>query len=137
MEAKNENIESDENEILKELLLKEEDVLKKLKDLVVKSKKFFMIEQATGNVVFSSGLKLGNKDKIALLLVGRYFGSKLKILSKGPINIAEMNRLLGIPKTTLSKPLGILINEGKICRNDASEYAVVFHRVEEILNSIK
>ena len=86
METKSEN-ESSENEILKELLLKEEDVLSKLKDLVVKSKKFFMIEQATGNVVFSSGLKLRNKEKIALLLVSRYFGSKLKIISKEFINL--------------------------------------------------
>ena len=137
METKNEDIKSAEEDILRELLLKEEDVLKKMKDLVGKSKKFFMIEQTTGNVVFSSGQNLSIKDKINLLLVGRYFAAKLRVLSKEPLTVTEMAKLLGKPKTTLSKPLGQLISEGKIGKNANSEYSVVYHRIEEILNSIK
>lgn len=130
--------ESDaEKEILNELLLKEEDVLKKLKDLVTLSKKYFMIEQNTGNVVFSKTTKLSNRDKIQLLLIGRYFASRLKILTKESINIADLSRLLDVPKTTLSAPLGSLVNEGFVNKNSDSEYSIIFHKIEGVLQGIK
>lgn len=130
--------ESDaEKEILNELLLKEEDVLKKLKDLVAISKKYFMIEQNTGHIVFSKTLKLSNREKIELLLIGRYFASRLKIITKEAISIAELSKLLDVPKTTLSAPLGTLINAGYVNKNADSEYSITFHKIEAILQSKK
>ena len=126
-----------EKEILNELLLKEEDVLKKLKELVAISKKYFMIEHNTGNVVFSKTLRLSNREKIELLLIGRYFASRLKVITKEAISIAELSKLLDVPKTTLSAPLGTLINEGHVNKNADSEYSIIFHKIETILQSKK
>jgi hypothetical protein len=136
MQEQNNDLNS-EKEILKDLLLKEEDVLLKLKDLVNISKKYFMIEQNTGNIIFSKTAKLGNREKIELLLIGRYFASRLKVINKEQLNISELSTLLGIQNTSLSKPLGILISDGYVNKNNNSEYSIVFHKIEEILQYLK
>lgn len=131
------NAQESEKEILRDLVLKEENVIGKLKELVSLSKKFFMIEEKTGNIVLSNDIKLKNKDKITLFLIGRYFAFKLGLIDKQPLTIAELSEQLQIPKTTLSAPLGELVSEVKVRKDQDLSYSIVYHKIEEILKSIQ
>lgn len=121
-------------EILKELLLTEEDTLKKLRVLIDKTKTLVKIDQKTKKIVISSGYNFSNPEKILLLLIGRYFSKELGISNTEGIDIQELEEESGIIKTTLSKPLGGLLYSGYIGQDNEKRYFVHHYRIEEIVN---
>jgi hypothetical protein len=121
--------ENKEKEILEGLFLKEEDTLKELKSLVDMSKSCFKVEQETSNVVLNRNVSWSNKDKVVLLLIGKYFANRMTIVESPGIDIAGTSAQLGIPKTTLSGPLGDLIKNGTIQKNDSGEYSIKYHQM--------
>jgi hypothetical protein len=121
-------------EILKELLLTEEDTLTKLRVLIDKTKTLVKIDQKTNKIVISSEYLFSNPEKILLLLIGRYFSKELGISNTEGTDIQELEKESGIKKTTLSKPLGGLSNSGYIGQDNGKRYFVHHYKIEEIVN---
>ncbi|MCP8305037.1 MAG: hypothetical protein H3Z50_06200, partial [archaeon] len=121
----------DKKEILKELLLTEEDILKKLKMLIDKTKVFVKIDQKTSKIVLSSKFDFSNLEKILLFLIGKYFSKELSISDKESMNIQELEKESGIKKTTLSKPLGVLLYSDYIGKDNEKRYFIQHYKIEE------
>ena len=79
-----------EKEILKKLLVDEEDILKDLSELVGKAKNIFVIERSTGKIFFKNFGKLTDPQRITALLVGRYFAEKLDIIDDDSMGVSEI-----------------------------------------------
>jgi len=133
-----EDFEKRKKEILSELVKSENETLDNLKNLVTKTKPFFFIEGGTGKVILSRDIGLKIADRILLLLIGKYFAFNLDILTEKSLDINKISEELGgIPKTTLSKPLGILVNKNLI-RKPAEDglYEITHYFIEDILNDM-
>lgn len=130
--------EQKKREILKDLFVSEQDTLDELKELVNLSKPLFKIEKETGKLVFSETTNANsrNKDKLVLLLIGRYLAKVMGVVTDDGMQIAAMSEQLGIPKTTLSGPLGELVSEDIIRKNDQSFYSIVHHKIKPALMSL-
>src|SRR2546422_202486 len=101
---------TEEQEILKKLLVDEKDLIKDMPSIVEKVREVFVIENRTGRVIFINIEALSDSQRISALLLGRYFAQKLALIDFYPIGVAEMANQLGRPKTALSGPLKDLIN---------------------------
>jgi len=130
------NEQKDEKEILRELLLTEEDTVKKLKVLIDKTKAIIKIDQKTKKIVFSSDFECTNTEKVLLHLIGKYFCKELSLCENIGSDVKEMEAETGIKKTTLSKPLGGLLYSGYIGQDSEKKYFVNHYKIEDIVNSI-
>ena len=126
----------DKKEILKELLLSEEDTQKKLKALIDKTKHLLKIDQKTNAIVISSEFAFLNPEKILLFLIGRYYSKELGMSENERMDILELEKESRIKKTTLSKPLGGLLYSGYIGQDNEKRYFVHHYKIEEIINSL-
>lgn len=126
---------SDEKEILKKLLVDENQVIKDLAELVDKAKDVFVIEKNSGKVIFNEFGKLTDPQRICALLIGRYFAEKLEVLKDSSLGISEIANELGRPKTALSGPMKDLVKKGYAEKLSNRKYAIAYHRIKEILNS--
>ncbi len=132
----NDELTKRKKEILSGLMLKEEDTLDELSELVELSKNSFKIEKETGKVIFNRNLRLANREKITLLLCGRYFAKESGLLNEDGINISDISKELSVPTTTLSAPLGELVRDGTIRKTDDGLYKVVHHQIKSVLSDI-
>ncbi len=126
----------DKKEILKELLLSEEDTKKKLKALIDKTKLLLKIDQKTKAIVISSEFDFLNPEKILLFLIGRYYSKELGMSENEKMDIQELEKESRIKKTTLSKPLGLLLHSGYIDQDNEKRYFVHHYKIEGITNSL-
>lgn len=122
-------------EILSKLLISEEETLGELQELVAMATSFIRIEEKSGEVFFTSPKELTNKDKVAFLLIGKYFSNQLEISSDNSCATGVLSKKLNIPSTTLSKPLGQLVDEGIIRRTEDGKYTIVYYKVKAFLQS--
>ena len=129
-----ENLNKDE--ILKELLYTEKDSLQKLKEMVNKTKALVKIDQKSSNIVLNSEFDFSNPEKILLILIGKYFSNEIGLTDKGCLEIQEIEEISKIKKTTLSKPLGVLINSGYVGKNDEKHYFIQHYKIEKAINSL-
>lgn len=127
---------TNEKEILKDILAKEEDVVQNLSQIVKKAKEFFLIEEKSGKTIFKNFSKLKNHQKICALLIGKYFSKRLDIIKDNSMSGSELSDELNIPQTTLSAPLKTLKEDGLIL-NEKNKYRINAHRIEEIIDSFK
>ncbi len=125
---------ADKKEILKELLLTEEDSLAKLKSLIEKTKAIIKIDRKSCKIVISSDFEFSNPEKLLLFLIGRYFSKELGICDKESLDLQELETTTGIKKTTLSKPLGGLVYSGYIGQDKEKKYFVYHYKIEGIIN---
>lgn len=132
----NEHIDQKKKEILGKIFLKEEDTLRELGELVNLSSRLFKIEQESSGVIFDQNVSLSNRDRILLLLVGRYFSKEMGILEYDGLPIADISKQLGIPNTTLSAPLGDLVKKNILRKNENGEYRVVYHQIKNELQRL-
>jgi len=123
-------------EILKELLLSEEDTIKNLKALIHKTKNLVKIDKKTNAIVIPSEFDFLNPEKILLFLIGRYYSKELGMNKNERMNIQELEKESRIKKTTLSKPLGGLLHSGYIGQDNEKRYFVHHYKIEEIINSL-
>jgi len=124
-------------EILKDIILKEEDVLAQLERLVKLAKPFLKIEENTGRVVLSTDFSFTNYEKIFLVLLGKYFAHHSGIIEENIIKIRDISDELGIKVTTLSAPLGRLVVRDRIVdKPQADSYRVNPHKIEATLKEI-
>lgn len=123
----------DEKEILRDLVVSEEDIIKNLVELVKKTKNIFAIEDKTGKIIFKNFSDLKNHEKICAILIGKYFAKKLEFIKDECMSISEISNELKIPQTTLSAPLKKVVDKGYVLKDD-TKYATNHHRIEESIN---
>lgn len=124
-------------EILRQIISKEEDVLAKLNTLVQLAKAFVRIDENTGRIDFvSENCTLTNYEKIFLALVGKYFARQSGILEDDFVGISDLSDDLGVPVTTLSKPLRRLVQNRIVDKPEKNRYRVNPHRVEARLREL-
>lgn len=126
----------DENEVLKRLVVDEKDVIKILEKHVEEALKYFSIEKPSGRVIFQNFGALTDKKRIAIILLGKYFACKLKLIEDPSLSITDISRELGRPMTTLSKSLGDLVDKGYVEYLSGKKYRISYNRIKEIFDDI-
>lgn len=127
---------AEENEILKKLVVKEKDTIKEMEKLVEEAARFFKIEKPSGRIMFQNFGALTDQQRISIIMLGKYFASKLKIIDNPMLSISDISKELGRPMTTLSRPMKELIDRGFIEKLPGRKYRVAYHRINEILANI-
>ena len=127
---------TDEQEILRKLLVDKKDVIKDMVSIVEKVKEIFVIEKETGRVIFTNISALNDSQRISALLLGRHFALKLELIDFYPLGVSEMAEQLGRPKTALSGPLKELMTKGYVEKLPNKKYGLVYHRIKDISDLI-
>lgn len=128
------NIKTKE-EILKGLIISEEDTKAQLQELVGKTKELFRIEEKTKKVILSPNLTFNNEEKILLYLIGKYFSRELHLVNEDKFKLKEISDDLGVKSTTLSKPLGQACSNGLVLK-EGEFYSIAHYRIKDIVDSI-
>ena len=121
-------------EILRDLVFSKEDTIERLKDLVNKSKSLIGIEQDSGKIIIIKN-NLALKDKVTLLLVGKYFAKELGIINSEKVDFDTMKKELVAESRALSRPIGELIKNNIIYKED-DEYSIKHYQIENCVNRI-
>lgn len=108
--------------------------LKKLKMLIDKTKNLIKIDHKTNKIVVPSEYNLSVPEKVLLFLIGKYFSKELGISKIEGMDIQEIEKESGIKKTTLSKPLGGLLDSGYIEQDNERKYFVHHYQIGKIIN---
>ncbi len=123
----------DEKEILEKMLVDEGDVIKQLASSVEMAKDFFVIEKQTGRIIFKNFGELKDQQRICALLIGKYFASRLGIITENSMGVSEIAKELGRPMTALSGPLKELIKKGYVEKLANRKNIVAYHRITDII----
>jgi len=123
-------------EIVGELLLTEEDTMKKLQSLIEKTKSFVRIDQKANKIVISSEFDFIIIEKILLFLIGKYFSKELGLSETDGMLLKELQKESGIVRSTLTKPLGQLSDSGYIGQDEKKRYFIRHYKIEEVVNSL-
>ena len=127
---------SEESEILKKLVVDEKDIIKELEKLVEAAQKYFRIESPTGKIIFQDFGTLIDKQRVAILLVGKYFAYKLKMIENPAMSISEIAKEIGRPMTALSRHTRELVDKGYVEYLPGKKYRIAYHRIKEIFNEV-
>ena len=127
---------TNENEILNKLVVEEKDVTKEMEKLVEEATKYFKIERPSGRILFQDFGSLSDKQRISIILLGKYFANKLGIINNASMSISEVANDLGRPMTALSGPIKELVTKGFVESLPARKYRIAYHRINEIFNNI-
>ncbi|MFQ5710258.1 MAG: hypothetical protein ACE5GD_00615 [Candidatus Geothermarchaeales archaeon] len=126
----------EKREILKDIILKEEDVLARLQRLVKLAKPFVKIEENTGRTVLSTDFSFTNYEKIFLVLLGKYFAYHYGIIEENTVKLRDISDELEIKVTTLSSPISRLIRDRVINKPQKDTYLINPHKIEATLKKI-
>lgn len=126
----------EENEILKRLVVEEKDITKVMEKLVDEASKHFRIEKPSGRIIFEDFGLLNDKQRIAIVLVGKYFAHRLKIIENPSLSISEIAKELGRPMTALSGNIKELVKNGYVEYLPGKKYRIAYHRIKEIFNEL-
>jgi predicted Rossmann fold nucleotide-binding protein DprA/Smf involved in DNA uptake len=128
----------EENEILKKLVIEEKDIMKELEKMVEEASKYFRIEKPSGRIIFQNFGSLNDKQRIAVVLLGKYFASKpeLNIIKDPSLNISDIAKELGKPVTSLSGDIKELVTKGYVEYLPGKKYRVAYHRIKEIFDDV-
>ncbi len=127
---------TNENEILERLVVDEKDITKEMGKLVEEASKHFKIERPSGRIMFQNFGGLSDKQRIAIILLGKYFASRLKIIENPNLSISEVTKETGRPMTALSGPMKELVTKGYVEYLPGKKYKVAYHRIREILDDV-
>lgn len=125
---------TDESEILKKLVVEEKDVTKEMEKLVEEASKHFRIEKPSGRIIFQNFGALSDRQRIAIVLLGKYFAYRLMLIENPSLSISEIAKELGRPMTTLSGPIKELVTKGYVENLPGRKYRVAYHRMKEIFD---
>ena len=128
-------MEKKESEIISKLYVKEDDVLKQTEQIIAALQPHVGIEPISKKIVIKNE-NLVNRDKIGCYLVAKYFMKKQGLVSDSSADIQELEKELGIVKTTLSAPLKQLVDDRFLDRENG-KYAFKFHKITEFVATIK
>src|SRR5260221_7187384 len=125
---------TDRKEILKALLLSEDDNNERFAELIKKSASLFKINSKSGNIVFEI-MDFSNAEKISLYLIGQYFAHELSLNNGFKKNSSDISKELMIKATTLSAPLGQLTSANYVTIERA-HYFINHYKINTILESL-
>ncbi|MEW5896183.1 MAG: helix-turn-helix domain-containing protein [Nanoarchaeota archaeon] len=127
---------TEENEILKKLVVEEKDITKEMEKLVGEASKHFRIEKPSGKIIFQNFGTLNDKQRIAIVLLGKYFANRLSMIENPSLSISEIAKEIGRPMTTLSGNMKELVNKGYVEYLPGKKYRVAYHRIKEIFDDV-
>jgi len=127
---------SEESEILKKLVVDEKTSTKELEKMVEDAQKYFRIESPSGKILFQDYGLLSDKQRIAVVLVGKYFASRMKMIENPSLSISEVAKELGRPMTTLSGAMKELVTKGYVEYLPGKRYSIAYHRIKEIFTDL-
>lgn len=125
-----------ENEVLMKLVVEEKDVTKELERVVEEASKYFRIEKPSGKIIFQNFGALNDKQRIAIVLLGKYFANRLKMIENPSLSISEISKELGRPMTTLSGNIKELVTKGYIEYLPGKKYRIAYNRIREIVDDL-
>jgi len=124
-------------EILKDLILREEDVLAQLQRIVKLAKPFLRIEEKTGRVVLSDDFQFANSEKIFLFLLGKYLAFHSGITKEAIASMSALSDGISVVRTTLPAPLKRLLDSHIVERPEKDTYRINPHKIESTLQDIR
>jgi hypothetical protein len=126
----------DEKDILQKLVIDEKDVTKDMVKLVEEATKIFRIESPSGKIIFQNFGVLSDKNRLLVILTGKYFANRLDMLENASLSISDMAKELGRPMTTLSGPIRDLVKTGYVENLPGRKYRIAYHRIKEIFDDV-
>lgn len=126
----------EENEILKKLVIEEKDITKELEKMVEEASKYFRIEKPSGKIIFQNFGSLSDKQRIAVVLLGKYVANKLNIIEDSSLSISKIAEELGKPMTSLSGYIRELVTKGYVEYLPGKKYRIAYHRIKEIFDDV-
>lgn len=130
--SKMNNMNEEKLNVLKDLFIDESHTLDDLKRLKDKSQDFFKIEQKTGKILIQHYYGFTVKEKIILLLIGKYFCEEVGY-KKENITSKLISKLLHIQQTSLTAPLGDLVLNNILSKKETS-YTINYYKIENQLD---
>jgi len=126
--------EEEKEEILKELLIDEESILK---ELVSKAKKIFNIDKKTGRVVLLVPKTwLSDRELIILTLAGRYFACRLNLFESDAMTNEELAQELNIAEESVSARISELKRERVVEILSRGKYKIRYTEISGLLDEI-
>ncbi len=125
---------TDEEEILKKLVVEEKDVLRDLTNLVAKASQIFSVEKPSGRIIFKNFGKLNDSQRICAFLAGKYFAVKLGFVQDSAFSVGAIAKELTRPVTALSGPVKELVKKGFIEKLLTKKYLIAHNRLTEIFD---
>ncbi|MCS7120577.1 MAG: hypothetical protein RMJ07_04175 [Nitrososphaerota archaeon] len=104
------------------------------------SEKLVGLVEITDDGPILSRLDLSSRDAICISLLGAYVGNMIGKLPKATLSSAELARIIGKARKTVSNEIPKLLSNGIIERRPDGEYGLTLlgiRRVEEILKVIR
>lgn len=127
----------EETDILQKLVVEEKDIKKEMGKMVEEAQKHFRIEKPSGKVIFQNFGALNDKQRIATLLLGKYFAFQLKMIEDPSLSISDVAKELGRPVTTLSGNMKELVTKGYVeYLSNGKKYRISYHRIKEIFDDV-
>lgn len=133
----NEATETKKKEILGRIFVREEDTLKELEEIVDNSTKHFRINPHSGRMIIFEEHITQIPYKILLLLIGLYLMKHEGARENDLINISQMEKVLDIKKTSLSKPLGNFVKKGYVKKDSLGNYSIEHYQIKRILGELE
>ena len=87
-------------------------------------------------IIFQNFGSLNDKQRIAIVLLGKYFANRLKMVENPSLSISEIAKEIGRPMTTLSGNMKELVTKGYVEYLPGKKYRVAYHRIKEIFDVI-
>jgi len=121
-------------ELFKDLLVTENDLLQ---SAVAKAKDLIGIEEKSGRVILRvSRPSLGQRQVVALYLLGQYFAKQMNKAKSASLSITELEGLTGIDPNTLAGRLSELVKDEWARRLDRARYEINQFSLNAILDDI-
>ena len=125
-------VSGEKEEILKELLIDEEGVLK---ELVNKAKKIFKIDKKSGRtVLLIPKTRLTDRESIILTLIGKYFANKLNLFDSNSMTIEDIAQELNMAKPSVSARIADLKRERVVEMLARGEYRINYTEIGRLLD---
>ncbi|TFG11168.1 MAG: hypothetical protein EU535_07575 [Promethearchaeota archaeon] len=131
------NTSTKKKEILSELLVSEEHSLEDMKEIVALAKDHIEIEKETGKIRLSwNKYSYTTNEKIVLYLIGKFIAKELELNEVSGSTSREISADTDVVQTSLSGPLGNLIDDNRIYKEE-NLYSIKYYRIKEELKEIK
>ena len=122
-------------ETLSRLLTDESQTLKRL---VETAERLLRIDKVTGDMVLTvPRLYISERDFLGLLLLSRYFASKLGLAKKESMTLVEIVQRSGFDEGTVSSRLTELNYNGIIEHDPGGDYSISYSKAEYFLEEAK
>ena len=122
------------SEMFEPLLVTEKELLQ---EAVSKAKELIGIEEKTGQVIFRLAKEsLGQKQLVALYLIGQYFAKQMNKTESSSLSIEDLVDKTGIDNNTLAGRLSELVKVGWARRLGKARYEINQFSLNPILDEI-